>query len=131
MWLMALLINSNTLEEMSIIWRNICIVLLSPSQNDQFKISISTLSKMADDMNKNPDKTNFVLQNVSVTPKGQFSSTIPEDVRNNTLIVNYNCIVERGVIRSKISIFINGMCICMRKKKSEINGVYAVFFVQY
>jgi hypothetical protein len=52
MWLMALLINSNTLEEMSIIWRNMCIVLLSPSQNDQFKISISTLSKMDDNMNK-------------------------------------------------------------------------------
>jgi hypothetical protein len=66
---------------MSIIWRNMCIVLLSPSQNDQFKISISTLSKMADNMNKDPDKTNFVLQHVSVTSKGQCSSTIPEEVK--------------------------------------------------
>ena len=69
MWLVALLVNSNTLDEMSVVWRHICIVLSSPNQNDQFKISLSTLSKMADEMNGNPEKTNFVLQNVSVSPK--------------------------------------------------------------
>ncbi|CAM4940035.1 unnamed protein product [Rotaria socialis] len=79
MWLMALLVNSNTLDEMMIIWRNICIVLLSTNQNDQFKISLSTLSKMADQMNGDPEKTNFVLQNVSVTTKGHCSSTINAD----------------------------------------------------
>jgi hypothetical protein len=107
MWLMALLVNSNTLEEMTIIWRNICVVLLSPSQNDQFKISLSILSKMADDMNKDPDKTNFILKNVSVTSKGQCNSTIPEEVRTNTLALHYSSIVERPETQLKMSIQIN------------------------
>ena len=73
---MTLLVNSNTLDEMIIIWRNICIVLLSTNQNDQFKISLSTLSKMADQMNDGPEKTNFVLQDVSVTTKGLIPSNM-------------------------------------------------------
>ena len=77
---MALLVNSNTLDEMIIIWRNICIVLLSTNQNDQFKISLSTLSQMADQMNDDPEKTNFVLQGVSVTSKEQISSNMSVDV---------------------------------------------------
>ena len=85
MWLVALLVNSNTLEEMALIWHHICIVLLSPSQNNHFKISLSTLSKMADEMNQDPDKTNFVLQNVSVTSKGHCTSTLSEEVRNDAL----------------------------------------------
>ena len=105
MWLVALLVNSNTLEEMASIWRHICIILLSPSQNNHFKISLSTLSKMADDMNQDPDKTNFVLQNVSVTSKGQYTSTLPEEVRNGILQIHWKCIVERQVIRSKISMY--------------------------
>ncbi|CAF3453118.1 unnamed protein product, partial [Rotaria sp. Silwood2] len=42
-------------------------------------MSLSTLSKLADDMNGDPDKTNFVLYQVSVTPKAHFSSTIDLD----------------------------------------------------
>ncbi|CAF5148545.1 unnamed protein product, partial [Rotaria sp. Silwood1] len=79
MWFMALLVNCNTLDEMIIIWRNVCIVLLSTNQNDQFKISLSTLSKMADQMNGDPEKTNFVLQGVSVTTKGQISNNMNVD----------------------------------------------------
>ena len=82
MWLMALLVNSNTLDEMIIIWRNICIVLMSPSQNDQFKMSLSVLSKLADEMNGDPEKKNFVLQNVSVTAKGHITHAIEIDVSN-------------------------------------------------
>ena len=77
---MTLLANSNTLNKMIIIWRDICIVLLSTNQNDQFKISLSTLSEMADQMNDGPEKTNFVLQDVSVTTKGQISSNMSVDV---------------------------------------------------
>ncbi|CAF3760562.1 unnamed protein product, partial [Rotaria sp. Silwood1] len=84
MWFMALLVNCNTLDEMIIIWRNICIVLLSTNQNDQFKISLSTLSKMADQMNGDPDKTNFILQGVSVTSKGQISSNMNVDNNDDT-----------------------------------------------
>ena len=80
MWLVALLVNSNTLDEMSVVWRHICIVLSSPNQNDQFKISLSTLSKMADEMNGHPEKTNFVFQNVSVSQKGQCTSSMDSDV---------------------------------------------------
>ncbi len=40
MWLVALLVNSNTLYEMIIVWRKICIVLLSVNQNDQFTMSL-------------------------------------------------------------------------------------------
>ena len=87
---MALLVNSNILDEMIIIWRNICIVLLSTNQNDQFKISLSTLSKMADQMNGDPEKTNFVLQGVSVNTKGQISSNINGDVSNRMSNKAYN-----------------------------------------
>ena len=92
MWLVALLVNSNTLEEMGTIWRNICIVLLSPSQNDQFKLSLSTLSKMADDMNKDPDKTNFILQHVSISAKGQCSSSMVTEVRSKTVSLNQDAL---------------------------------------
>jgi hypothetical protein len=90
MWLVALLVNSNTLDEMAIVWRNICIVLISPSQNDQFKMSLSLLSKMAEEMNANPDKTNFVLKDVVVTPKGQVNSNLPTDVSNNPMKAKRN-----------------------------------------
>lgn len=79
---MALLVNSNILEEMSVVWQHICTVLLSPTQNNHFKISISTLSKMANEMNQDPDKTSFVRQHVSVSSKGEFNTTLPEEVRN-------------------------------------------------
>jgi hypothetical protein len=84
MWLMALLVNSNTLDEMIVVWQNICIILISPNQNDRFKISLSTLAKLAEEMNGNPDKTNFVLQNVSVTPQGQISSKLDIQVNNKS-----------------------------------------------
>ena len=90
MWLAALLVNSNTLDEMGTIWRNICIVLLSPSLNDQFKLSLSTLSKMADEMNKDPDKTNFILQHVSISAKGHCSSSMDIEVRSNVILLNLN-----------------------------------------
>lgn len=93
MWLVALLVNSNTLDEMIIVWRNICIVLISPSQNDQFKMSISLLSKMAEEMNANPDKTNFVLRNVVVTSKGQVNSGLPADVSNNPMKTKRNTLL--------------------------------------
>ena len=67
---------------MMIIWQNICVVLISPNQNDRFKISLSLLSKMADEMNADPDKTNFVLKNVLVTPKGQITSSLEMNVSN-------------------------------------------------
>ena len=85
MWLVALLVNSDTLDEMSTVWRHICIVLSSPSPNDQFKISHSTLSKMADEMNGDPEKTNFVFQNVSVSQKGQCTSSIDSNVSEGWL----------------------------------------------
>lgn len=37
---------------------------------------------MADEMNQDPDKTNFVLQHVSVTSKGQINSTLADDVKS-------------------------------------------------
>jgi hypothetical protein len=77
---MALLVNSNTLREMVVVWENVCIVLLSSSQNDRFKISLSTLSKLAHEMNSDPDKSNFVLKNVSVTSKAEFTSTLDLEV---------------------------------------------------
>ena len=77
---MALLVNSNALDEMIIIWRNICIVPLSTNQNHQFKISLSTLSKMADQMNDDPEKTNFVLHGVSVTTEEPISNNMSIDV---------------------------------------------------
>ncbi|CAF1325436.1 unnamed protein product [Adineta ricciae] len=48
MWLMPLLFNSSTLDEMIIVWRNICILLLSVNQNDHFKISSSVLPTQDD-----------------------------------------------------------------------------------
>ena len=80
MWFVALLVNSNTFDEMILTWRNICIALLSINQNDQFKISLPTLSEMVDQMNGDPEKTNFVLQGMPVTTKGQISSTMNVDV---------------------------------------------------
>ena len=82
---MALLVNSSTLDEMIIVWKNICIVLISTSQNDKFKMSLSLLSQMADKMNKDPDKTNDVLKNVIVTSKGQFQSNLNENVSSHIL----------------------------------------------
>ena len=38
------------------------------------------LSKMADQMNGDPEKTNFVLQGVPVTTKRQISSTMNANV---------------------------------------------------
>jgi hypothetical protein len=54
MWLMALLVNSNTLDEMIVVWQNICIILISPNQN------------------------------VSVTPQGQISSKLDIQVNNKS-----------------------------------------------
>ncbi|CAF1364689.1 unnamed protein product [Adineta steineri] len=78
MWLMALLVNSNTLDEMIVIWRNICFVLLSPNQNDRFKMAISTLSKLAEQMNGDPEKTNYILQNVTVTSHASVTDKLNE-----------------------------------------------------
>ena len=82
MWLVALMVNSSILEEMTLIWRHICIVLSSPTRYNHFTISLCTLSKMADEMNQDPDKTNYVLQHVSVTSKGQINSTLVDDEKN-------------------------------------------------
>lgn len=111
MWLMALLVNSSTLDEMIIIWRNICIVLISPNQNDQFKMSISALSKLAEKMNGDPDKTNFVLKNVLVTTKGQFTSAIDIDVSNKHLKFNMNLSPQICLIICLLYIYIR----CSRK----------------
>ena len=107
MWLVALLVNSNTLDEMSAVWRHICIVLSSPNQNDQYKISISTLSKMADDMDGDPEKTNFVFQTVSVSQKGQCTGSIDGDVSNEYAVLESRIDpfeidrTERNVLRSR------------------------------
>ncbi len=77
---MALLVNSNTLDEMVVVWRNICVVLLSPNRNDHFKLALSTLAKLAQDMNADPDKTNYIFQNVSVTVEGQITNTLDNNV---------------------------------------------------
>lgn len=68
---MSLLLNSNTIEEMSGIWGHICVVLLSPTQNASFSVSISCLSYAADNINKDPNKDNFIVRNVQVNPQGQ------------------------------------------------------------
>jgi len=86
MWLVALLVNSNTLTEMTIVWKNICIVLISTNQNDKFKMSLSLLSQMADQMNKDPDKTNEVLKSVTVTLKGQLKSNL--DINVSSFMLN-------------------------------------------
>lgn len=78
--MMALLINSNTIEEMAAIWEHICIVLLSPTQNSSYSISISYLSNAADNMNKDPNKENFISKNVQVDATGvcQHTSSFDE-----------------------------------------------------
>ena len=70
MWLMSLMINANTLEEMADVWAHICTVLLSPNQNSAFSLSISWLSTAADNVNKDPNKANFVNKNVRVNAQG-------------------------------------------------------------
>ena len=72
LWIMSLLVNSNTIEEMSNIWEHICIVLLSPTQNTSFSVSISCLSHAADAINKDPDKDNFIIRNIKVDSNGQY-----------------------------------------------------------
>jgi hypothetical protein len=67
---MSLLINSNSIEEMGILWEHICTVLLSPTQNSSYSISISFLSNAADNINKDPDKENFISRNVQVDSTG-------------------------------------------------------------
>lgn len=70
LWLMSLMINANTLEEMADVWAHICTVLLSPNQNSAFSLSISWLSTAADNVNKDPNKANFVNKNVRVNAQG-------------------------------------------------------------
>jgi len=70
LWIMSLLINSNSIEEMAGIWEHVCTVLLSPTQNSSYSISISCLSNAADNMNKDPNKDNFIIKNVKVDSKG-------------------------------------------------------------
>ncbi len=70
LWIMSLLVNSNTIEEMTAIWEHICTVLLSPTQNSSYSISISCLSNAADHMNKDPNKENFIIKNIKVDSKG-------------------------------------------------------------
>ncbi|CAF1411493.1 unnamed protein product [Adineta ricciae] len=83
MWLAALLVNSSTFDEMIIVWENICIVLISTNQNDRFKMLLSLLSQMADKMNKEPDKANDVLKNVTVTSKIQCQSDLDKNAYEN------------------------------------------------
>ena len=68
--MMSLLINSNTLEELSSLWEHICVVLLSPTKNASYSLSISHLSSAADNINKDPNKENFILKHVQVDPNG-------------------------------------------------------------
>jgi hypothetical protein len=67
---MSLLVNSNTIEEMGGIWEHICTVLFSPTQNVSYSVSISCLSSAADNINKDPNKDNFITRNVRVDAKG-------------------------------------------------------------
>jgi hypothetical protein len=78
--MMSLLVNSNTVEEMGSIWEHICTVLLSPTQNASYSISISWLSNAADALNKNPNKNNFIIRNVKVDSKGvcQYPTTFDQ-----------------------------------------------------
>ena len=101
MWLMALLVNSNTLNEMAVIWQHVCMVLLSPSQNDHFKICLSTLAKLAEEMNGDPDKTNYILQNVSVTSKCQVTNTLNDEVCNKSK-TKYRTMLFVSIITLKI-----------------------------
>jgi len=77
---MSLLVNSNTIEEISVIWEHICTVLLSPTQNASYSISISFLSNAADNINNDPDKENFIIRNVKVDSTGvcQYSATFEQ-----------------------------------------------------
>ncbi|CAF4520315.1 unnamed protein product, partial [Rotaria magnacalcarata] len=72
--------NSNTVEEMASMWEHICTVLLSPTQNTAYSVSISCLSYAADNVNNDPDKDNFIIRNVKVDSKGeyQYSSTLDQ-----------------------------------------------------
>jgi len=65
---------------MSSIWEHICTVLLSPTQNASYSISISWLSNAADNMNKDPNKNNFIIKNVKVDSKGvcQYPTTLDQ-----------------------------------------------------
>ncbi|CAF4529471.1 unnamed protein product, partial [Rotaria socialis] len=78
LWIMSLLVNSNTVEKMASMWEHTCTVLLSPTQNTAYSVSISCLSYAADNVNNDPDKDNFIIRNVKVDSKGeyQYSSTL-------------------------------------------------------
>ena len=77
LWMMSLLINSNTIEEMSALWERICVVLLSPTGNLSYSLSMSRLSAAADNISKDPNKENFILKNVQVNSGStcQYSTT--------------------------------------------------------
>ena len=83
--MVSLLVNSNTLEEMGSIWEHICTVLLSPTQNASYSVSVSWLSAAADGISKDPNKSNFVVRNVKVDAAGvcQHSATF-DQVRRET-----------------------------------------------
>ncbi|CAM4830307.1 unnamed protein product [Rotaria magnacalcarata] len=85
LWIMSLLVNSNTVEEMASMWEHICTVLLSPTQNTAYSVSISCLSYAADNVNNDPDKDNFIIRNVKVDSKGeyQYSSTLDQIIDSN------------------------------------------------
>ncbi|CAF1667456.1 unnamed protein product [Adineta ricciae] len=53
------------------------------NQNDRFKMLLSLLSQMADKMNKEPDKANDVLKNVTVTSKIQCQSDLDKNAYEN------------------------------------------------
>ncbi|CAF1130482.1 unnamed protein product [Rotaria sordida] len=59
------------MEEMNSIWEYICVVLLNPKQNASFLVSISCLCCAADNINKDPNKDNFIARNVQVNVQGE------------------------------------------------------------
>lgn len=67
-------------------WEHICVVLLSPTQNSSYSISISWLSNEANNINKDPNKINFITQNVQVNSNGlcEYASTFA-DVSHSVL----------------------------------------------
>ncbi|CAF4316724.1 unnamed protein product [Rotaria socialis] len=85
LWIMSLLVNSNTVEKMASMWEHTCTVLLSPTQNTAYSVSISCLSYAADNVNNDPDKDNFIIRNVKVDSKGeyQYSSTLGQIIGSN------------------------------------------------
>ncbi|CAF1324255.1 unnamed protein product [Adineta steineri] len=87
LWIISLLVNSNTVEEMSGIWEHICTVLLSPTQNASYSVSISCLSNAADNINKDPNKNNFVIKNVNVDSVGvcQYPTTFDQNIDETEL----------------------------------------------